>query len=153
MHAGDVMTRQVQTVAPETTIAEAVGIMRRSGHGALPVVDGEGKVLGMITDVGIMSQCLPEYLKEVGDLYGTGDFPPFEERVRSLGGAFVRDLMQREVPTAEENTPLAEVAALMTINSLRHIPVVSGARLSGIVGVQDIIDGIARGARKGEPGS
>ena len=148
MRAGDVMTRDVRTVGPETTVAEAIRLMRSTAHGALPVVDEEGSLLGMISDVSVMGRCLPEYVKEMGDLYSTGDFAPFDERVQELAVALVREVMQTDMPTAEEDTPLAEIATLMTNHCVRHLPIVKGKRLMGIVGVQDVIDSIVDRASK-----
>jgi len=148
MHAADVMARDLHTVVGRTTVAEAIRLMHATGNGALPVVDEEGSVLGMIDDAAIMGRCLPEYVKEVGDLYGTGDFAPFDERVRGLAAALVQEVMRTDVPTAEEDTPLAEVATLMMTHSVRHVPIVRGGRLVGMVEVQHVIDSIVGRASK-----
>lgn len=142
MRARAVMTRKVETVGPESPLVEAIRLMRSTGHGALPVVDENGGLLGMISDVGILNRCLPEYVQEVGDLYSTSDFAPFDERVQELATALVQDAMRADGPTAEEDTPVAEIAALMITQNVRHVPVVQAERLVGIVGVQDVIDGI-----------
>jgi CBS domain-containing protein len=151
MRAGAVMSRKVATVGPESALVEAIRLMRSTGHGALPVVDEDGGLLGMVSDVVILNRCLPEYVHEVGDLYSAPDFAPFDERVQELAMALVQDAMSTDGPTAEEDTPLAEIAALMTTQHVRHVPVLRTGRLVGIVGVQDVIDGIAACIIEGEP--
>ena len=137
------MTRQVRTVSPNATIAEAALLMRASSHGTLPVADSEGKLLGVVTKFILVRSCLPKYLEEVGDLYRSGEFRPFQDKVTEVGMLPVRDVMDTEPLTATEDTPLAEVAALMIIRNARQIPILREGRLVGIIGMQDIIDKIA----------
>lgn len=144
MRARDVMTREIVTVTPQTTVAAAVCSMHETGHGALPMVDAQGRLLGMLTDVGVLSRCLPEYVKEVGDLYTTDEFAPFEERVQALSGTGIEGLAQTDAPTAAPDTPVSEIAALMITHGVRHVAVVEDDRLVGIVGVRDVISSIAR---------
>lgn len=144
MRAADVMTREVQVIGPAASVLEAVSLMRATGHSALPVVGDDGRVLGMLTDVGLLGRCLPEYVQQVGDLYSTADFPPFNELVAELASVPVSRVMEGEPPLAEPGTPVAEIAALMTVHRVRHVPVVEDGRLVGIVGAQDVLDRIGR---------
>lgn len=146
MRAGEVMAREVTTVTRDTTVAEAVDLMRRTRHGTLPVVDDEGLLVGVITKADLIRRCLPEYLAEVGDLFRREEFGPFQERIAALGMLAVSELMITEFPTAAEDTPLGEVAALMLTRSVRQVPILRAGRLVGLVGMQDIVDLIARAA-------
>jgi CBS domain-containing protein len=143
MKAGQAMTREVHTVSPDATAAEAALLMRSTGHGALPVVDSEGHLLGLVTRTALVRRCLPEYLEQVGDLYRSGEFRPFQDKAEEVGLLAVRDVMQSELLTVSEETPLAEVASLMIMHHVRQIPVLKDGRLVGIVGMQDIVDKIA----------
>lgn len=138
------MTREVKTVTPETSVAEAAYRMHETGHGSLPVVNAAGRFLGIVTKFHLVRRCLPEYLDEVGDLFRSGDFQPFQDEVNEVGMLAVSEVMKKEVPTAEEDTPLAEVAALMVTRDVRQMPIVQDGVLVGIVGMQDIVDQIAR---------
>ncbi|MDH4179771.1 MAG: CBS domain-containing protein [Armatimonadota bacterium] len=143
MLAGKAMTREVRTVSPDATVAEAALQIRATGDGTLPVVDTQGRLLGVVTKQSLVRLCLPEYLEEVGDLYRSGEFPPFNEKVREVGLLPVRDVMVTDPLTASEDTPLAEVAALLITRHLRNIPILREGRLVGIIGLQDVIDRIA----------
>jgi CBS domain-containing protein len=143
MRAKQTMKRQVQTVSPNAAVAEAAALMRSSGHGTLPVVSSEGELLGVITKTELVRRCLPEYIDEIGDLYRSGEFKPFQDKVEEVALLPVQDLMDEEPLTVEEDTPLAEVAALMVAHGARQLPVVREGALVGIVGLQDIVDEIA----------
>jgi CBS domain-containing protein len=149
MLASQAMTREVRTVRPDATVAEAALQMRATGDGTLPVVDAEGNLLGVVTKSSLVRLCLPEYLEEVGDLFRSGEFEPFNEKVRKVGLLPVRDVMTENPPTASEDTPLAEVAALLITRHVRDIPILREGRVVGIIGLQDIIDQIAWPQPKG----
>jgi CBS domain-containing protein len=54
---GDVMSRDVQTVHPDTPLSEVARLMRRNKLGCLPVVDGENTLVGIITEADFVSLC------------------------------------------------------------------------------------------------
>ncbi|MCJ7751370.1 MAG: CBS domain-containing protein [Armatimonadetes bacterium] len=143
MRARDAMSRDVQTVSPEATVGEAALLMSSSGHGALPVIDEDGKLLGLVTKTPLVRRLLPTYLEQVGDLYRSGEFKPFQDNVEKVALLPVTDVMDRKPLTATEDTPLAEVAAMMVMHNARQVLIVEGERLVGVVGMQDIVDMIA----------
>lgn len=137
------MSRDVQSVSPETTVGEAALLMSSSGHGALPVVDEDGTLLGLVTKTPLVRRLLPKYLEQVGDLYRSGEFKPFQQNVEKVALLPITDVMDPKPLTATEDTPLAEVAAMMIMKSARQVLIVEGKRLVGVVGMQDIVDMIA----------
>jgi len=137
------MTREVSTVSPDTTVAEAALLMLSTRHGTLPVVDSGGRLLGVVSKATLVRRLLPEYLEQVGDLYRSGEFEPFRENVETVGMLPVKDVLEAGLPTVTEETPLAEVAALMITRHVRQVPVVREGVLVGIVGMMDIIGQIA----------
>jgi CBS domain-containing protein len=143
MKAKDAMSREVQTVSPDATVAEAALLMRSTGHGALPVVDADGRLVGLVTKTPLVRRLLPTYLEQVGDLYRSGEFKPFQDEVETVSLLPVSDVMNAKPLTATEETPLAEVAAMMIMHDARQVLIVRGGQLVGIVGMQDIIDMIA----------
>ena len=139
----DAMSRKLHTVSPDVTVAEAALIMRESGHGVLPVVDAEGRLVGMLKKSTLVRSCLPTYLEDVADLVRSGVFAPFRDKVEEVGLLPVRDLMTCDPPTATEDTPLAQAAAAMIMNDARQVFVMDEEKLIGLVGLQDIVDAIA----------
>ncbi len=136
----DAMSRGARTVSPDATIAEAAIIMRETGHGVLPVVDAQGRLVGVLKKISIVRRCLPAYLEQVGDLLRSGVFAPFRDKVDEVGGLLVRELMTPDPPTAAEDTPLAQVAATMIMEEERQVFILREGELIGLVGMQDIVD-------------
>ncbi|MCW3796848.1 CBS domain-containing protein [Sphingomonas sp. BN140010] len=113
----EVMSRDVQTVSPESTAQEAAGFMLRADAGAIPVTEGE-RVVGMITDRDIAVR---------GVAQGRGPETP------------VRELMTEGAVTARQDDDLESVAILMSDEQVRRIAIVDdGERLVGIVSLADV---------------
>jgi CBS domain-containing protein len=145
MSAGRVMNRNVVTVLRGTPVSEVVRLMHTTGHGGLPVVDRDGRVLGMATKLAILRLCLPRYAEQVGDMsFLPADFEPFAGRFEHAGEVPIEQVMEPCPPCISEETSLGEVAVLMITKRVRQIPVVRGGKLVGIVGLQDLIDEIVR---------
>lgn len=142
MLAKDIMTSQVVTAMPETSIRHAVEIMLERGVSGLPVVDDTGSLVGIITEGDLL---------ERGELGALLYLPSSRRPKRSdaLARAFVKghswkvgDVMARNVISAEENTPLGRVAALMIERHIKRVPVVRDGRLVGMVSRSDLLRGI-----------
>jgi acetoin utilization protein AcuB len=139
MTVQELMTRQVVTVRRETPIAEAAQIFLAQQFGCLPVVRADHTLEGIITVTDLLRAYIerPEYLWVWG-----GSAPamaqqaqPETERVRQ-----VRAMMQTAVVTATPDMSLAEAQRRMRAQRIRHLPVVSGTRLVGIVTDRDLRD-------------
>jgi len=143
MRAKDVMTAEVMTVGEDVAVGDAARLMHEGGHGGLPVVDGAGRLLGMIDRLSLVRLVLPKYAEDIGDLaFLPDDFEPFEERLEEVRHMLVREVAHPCEATVEESTPLVEVAALMVVKRAHHVPVLRDGRLVGIVGLQDVVDEI-----------
>jgi len=117
MKVSDVMTRDVQTVRPDSTAQEAANFMLREDAGSMPVSDGD-RLIGMITDRDIA-------VRGVAKGYGP-DTP-------------VRDLMTDEIICAREDDDVEEVASKMSSAQVRRMPVIDqNERLCGIVSLGDL---------------
>ncbi|MCS7234490.1 MAG: CBS domain-containing protein [Armatimonadota bacterium] len=139
LRARDVMTSPVVTVRPDTPVVEAARIMARRRISGLPVVDEEGRLVGIVTEADLL-------LKEAGPgglplLAVHTDNPPPEVQplLRRYEGRVVADVMTREVVTAQEDTPLHQVAALMARKNVNRVPVVRGRQVVGIVSRNDVL--------------
>jgi H+/Cl- antiporter ClcA len=111
---GQVMSRPVQTLAATATVGEAVGRFAAGGHGAYPVVDGDGRVLGVVSR---------------GDLVG-GEQP--EES--TLGDLVTGPVAQ----VGPDETVLAALEQMLQAE-VDHVPVVDGGRLVGICTRTDVL--------------
>ena len=119
MVAKDIMKTNVVTVPPSTLVTEAATIMREENIGSLVVVGVDKKLLGIITDRDIVVSVV------------ANSESPLE--------VLVGDVMTSELITVQENESIFEVLRVLGKNSIRRVPVLRGARLVGIVSVDDLI--------------
>lgn len=117
MNVSDVMTAQVVTATPKSTIAEVARTMAQVESGVVPIVD-EGKVVGLITDRDIVLRVVAEGLG--------GDTP-------------VSKVMTEEVETCREGDNVADAAAKMGAKQIRRLAVLNDqGKLAGIISLGDI---------------
>jgi CBS domain-containing protein len=115
---GDVMTKEVLTVAPEDTIGEAAQKMTDQGVGAV-VVSDFGRLIGIFTERDLMRAV-------------AGRVHPSEGRVR--------EWMTPDPLTMSEDAAVEEAGQAMIERGFRHIPVVAGERAVGIVSIRDVAE-------------
>jgi CBS domain-containing protein len=111
--------REVVTVRPDAAVAAAIGALAEHGIGAV-VVSADGRAVD-----GILSE--RDVVRRLAALGHDGLDRP------------VADLMQREVVTCAPDTTLEEVMRTMTDGRFRHLPVVEGGALAGIVSIGDVV--------------
>jgi CBS domain-containing protein len=109
---------QVHTVHPEQTIREALKLLAEHNVGALVVVDGARKPVGMLSERDIVRRLA---------------------RDESALGTSVRELMTAPVVTGVPNDELSTAGATMTEHRFRHLPILDGGRLIGVVSLGDIV--------------
>jgi CBS domain-containing protein len=110
--------REVTTIAPDETLTQVVAQLGQKRIGALPVVE-DGRVLGIISERDLI-YCLRDHGAEV------------------LGWPVSR-VMTAPAITTEPATPVLSAMAMMTQRRIRHLPVVSGGELVGIVSIGDLV--------------
>lgn len=131
----DIMTERPRTVSADTPLREAAQDMVRAGIGGLPVVDDQGRVIGMLSERELMRHLLNAYLHGASGATGgaSAKAPP------GAGRRLVRDVMTRQVLCVSPDQPLAEVASIMTNKEVDRVPVVRGGTLVGLLTRGDIV--------------
>ena len=127
----DVMTDHPVTIRAESPLQEAARTLVRIGLGALPVVDDEDRVLGMVSEREVIRHLLTVQAFTGPDARVAG--PPFPVKKT------VRDVMTRQVLCVAPGQPLAEVASLMSNKDVERVPVVREGRLVGFLTRGDIV--------------
>lgn len=115
----EVINRNVVTVSPTAALSEAAYLMMNEDVGALVVVDGDARPVGIITDRDMVVSAIAE-----------GANP---EEVT------VEEIMTKDLITVDEDTDLFEMLSILSENSIRRLPVTRGPKLVGIVSVDDLI--------------
>jgi CBS domain-containing protein len=136
MQARDVMTREVVTVRPGTSVKCAAEILATRGFAALPVVDGDGRLLGIVTEADVLrDRVLPDPRLRLRRDADTGSAPP---------PVHVGGVMTTDVRTVEAAADVAEPARLLVDEGLRSVPVIDRGRLVGIVSRRDLVRTLIR---------
>lgn len=117
MKVKDVMTKNVKTISPTATMAEAAGTMKKNRIGSLVVVEG-GRVVGIITERDLAYKIIAEE--------------------RSLNTK-VREVMSRDLKTIDPERSLKDAAKLMATHVIRRLPVLKEGKLVGILSIEDIM--------------
>lgn len=140
MQVQDVMTRVVTTVGVDDTLAVAIARMLDGRVSGLPVVDGAGHVVGVLTEGDLLRRT------ETGTSHQASGWKAFflgptakaVEYVASHSRR-VADLMTREVVSVAEDAPLVEAVSLMEERRIKRLPVLRGSALVGIISRADLL--------------
>jgi CBS domain-containing protein len=148
MKARDVMVAPVITVKPTSSVREAANIFLERRISAVPVVDDQGKLVGIISEGDQMHRS--ESGTERRHPWWLKAFVSSEMLAAEYAKAHARkvaDVMTRRVITAAPDTPLHEIAALLEKNSIKRVPIVKDGQLVGIVSRANLVQAVAS-ARK-----
>ncbi|RQV84803.1 HPP family protein [Burkholderia anthina] len=138
LKCADLMTKNAIEVAPSTSITAALALLDRHRVKALPVVDGEGRLTGIVTRADLtrpLRRSTPLWQRLSARL------------PRSFGGqpASVASVMTRDVAAVPETMPITALVPLFTHSGHHHIPVVDASRrLVGIITQTDLVTGLYR---------
>ncbi len=140
MKAIDIMTTDVVTVSPETSVYEAAQLLLGRRISALPVLNSDGRLVGLISESDLMRRSEIRAEKRTPwwrDLLAS-DLRQASEFLRAHGRQ-VADVMSRNVISAHPRTSMRELAELMERHAIKRLPVVDGHRLVGIVSRRDLL--------------
>ena len=141
MQAKDLMTAPAITINHDATVEDAARLLLERNLSCLPVVDGQGRLVGILThsDFGLHHRFMPL----AGNLYTLMDSwanpDQLEEASREVRSKKVRDVMKKPVTTVKEDAPIAEMARLMATKNIHRFPVMRGTELMGIVTRHDLL--------------
>jgi CBS domain-containing protein len=117
MIARELMTRDVITVSPTTSLKNLVTILIKNQISGAPVVAKNGKIIGIVSEADIVAK----------------------------NGKDVKAIMSKKVISLSEETPVEEIARLMTTHKISRLPVMRRDEVVGVVSRADIVNAIATG--------
>jgi CBS domain-containing protein len=150
MKAADVMVSAVISVRPNARVEEVAGILLANRISAVPVMDEEGELLGIVSEGDLMRR--PEAGTErrrswwLEHLMGKQVLAA--EYVKSHSHK-ISDVMTRSVITATPDTPLGEIATLLEKNRIKRVPIVQNGKVVGIVSRANLLQALATLPTKG----
>ena len=117
MNAKDVMTRDIITVTPSTTVKDVAMILIKNQISGAPVADKNGNILGIVSEADIVAK----------------------------KGKDAKSIMSKKVLSVREGASVEEIAQLMITHAIKRVPVTDGGKIIGIVSRADIVSAIAMG--------
>lgn len=144
----DVMSKHVVAVNPSDSLHEALDLICENRVSALPVVDGRGHCVGILTtsDLIELTHELDDELQNLGRVDASRPQWLIEQLVKALGSERVSEQMTPDVAAICPEATVPEAAALMLRNRVHHLPVVDSHNvLQGIVSTMDILGIVAEG--------
>jgi CBS domain-containing protein len=144
----DIMTKDVITVTKETTVRELAQIFEARNFGSLPVVDGTGCLIGIVTASDLIEQGRSLHIPTVISLFDwviplEGE-RSLERELHKMTAQTVGEICAMNVVTVSPTDPVSTAADTMSTHKLHALPVVEGKKLVGMVSRIDIIRNIIR---------
>jgi CBS domain-containing protein len=144
MNARDVMVQDVVTVGPDEDVAKALQLLVDHDISALPVVDGERHVIGILSEADLLHR------EKIGTekhrawwLEAVTPASVLALDYAKSHGRKVAELMSEDVISADEDTSLSELANILEKNRIKRVPILKDGKLVGIVSRSNLIQALA----------
>jgi CBS-domain-containing membrane protein len=138
--AAEIMNRDVPAVSPEDDARKAIDLLAKTDMGAIPVIDGDRKVVGIVSESDLILSDeesdlhLPHYLNIMGGIVFVGSMKGFEERLDKAFATKVSELMTADPVLARDYEAADRVAKKIADSHHNHLPVVDAdGHLAGMV--------------------
>jgi CBS domain-containing protein len=117
MRAKEIMTPTVITINATASVRELAKVLTKNNISGIPVMDNKGKIVGIATQADVVGK----------------------------KGKQVKSIMSKKIISVTEETPVAEIARLLTARRIKRVPIMRDGKLVGIVSRADIVGAIASG--------
>ncbi|WP_238367919.1 CBS domain-containing protein [Mesobacterium pallidum] len=144
MQAKDIMTTSVISVPQDGKVEDAVRLMLEHHVSALPVVDSEGALKGLVSEGDLMRRVRDtDGLRRSWWLELLGGSGNSAQDFIKLNSHHIADVMTRDVVSVEEDTPIAEIARLLEKHRIKRVPVLREERVVGIVSRANLLHALS----------
>jgi CBS domain-containing protein len=127
----------------QTSVEELARLFVKTGVSAMPVVDDEGMLQGIVTETDLVAQDKPLHIPTVVSLFDWVVYleseDRFAEQVKKMTARQVREICTTDVATCSPDEPVSKIVGLMLEKGIHIVPVVEDGKLLGIVARLDII--------------
>lgn len=141
--ARDIMTTEVVSVEPQTSLQDFSALLEESGYSVLPVVNTDKTLHGIISATDLVESDRPLHIPTVISIFDWVLYleseKNFSEQVKKICAQTVEEICTKEVVTCGPEMSESEIAELMVKHKVHLIPVVEENRLIGVVGRLDIV--------------
>ncbi len=148
--ASSVMSRHVVSVSPDTPVREVARMMAEKRLRAVPVLDKEGNLLGVVSEKDLVHQDarvhFPTFFHFLeGYIMLPGSLKRFEKELRQAVGATAGEVMDTDYPVIDPDGDLSEVATCMVEKDCEFLLVMREKELLGIITRADLVRFLAEG--------
>jgi CBS domain-containing protein len=144
MNASDVMTKIVITGKPDTTVNKAAELMLRHQISAIPILDDENEIVGIVSEGDLMRRV--EGAKDQPRSWWLSVFSGSKTNAKSFvqdRGMHLKSIMTKEVTIVTPETPVGQIAHLLEKKHIKRVPVVKDGKLMGIVSRANLLQALA----------
>jgi len=138
----DVMSTGIVTATRTDTVRSVVVKMMNRNCGAIPVIEGDAKLVGMVTLRDVLLPLYPNYGDYIHDNVHSRDFVEMEAGYPEVLSKKVEEVMTPNPLTVRPTDPILEAASYMGLKNFRRIPVVNKDKLVGMLSIGDINRGL-----------
>lgn len=139
----DIMSHDVISVTADTEITKAAMILIDKHINGLPVVDSEGKLIGVICQSDIIAQQkrmpIPSLFTFLDGYIALSSIKHLEKEIRKIAAVTVGEAMSTHPVTIAPDSSIEAAASLMVDRNFHTLPVVSEGKLVGVLGKEDIL--------------
>jgi len=148
LRARDIMTTNVATVTPETTVEELARLLMEKDISGAPVIDDAGRLIGIVTEHDLIKKERRLHIPTVVQIFDAFIYlessKRFEEDLKKMVAKKVADIYTKDVVTVGEDSTVTEIATIMTDKDIHLLPVMKDGEMVGIVGKKDILKAMTR---------
>lgn len=123
MFAKDIMSKDVLSVTPDTTVYRAARLVVDNKISGVPVLSEEGELMGIVTEKDLLV---------ILDFLG----------VHQAKDALISECMSKDVIACSQDTPVQDISRLLVQKNIKRVPIVKEGKLLGIVSRRDILNGM-----------
>ncbi|MCL1921318.1 MAG: PTS sugar transporter subunit IIA [Kiritimatiellaeota bacterium] len=142
--AADIMCDAPTVLRDSDSLKTAIDCFISKDLSEVPVVDGDGDMVGVVSARALMRVCLPEYLLWMDDLSAMVNFEPFAGVLRNEQNTWLSDILSGEYPAVQVGAPAISVAAELARRDASRCYVLNGGKLAGIIDLPVFLNKIFR---------
>ena len=144
MNASDIMTKNVVTANPDTTVKQAAELMSQHRISAVPVLDKDSTLVGIVSEGDFMRRV--EGAHEQTRSWWLSLFSGGQEGAKSFvlnHGRYLKDIMTKTVTTVTPDVHVGKIARLLEEKHIKRVPVLEDGKLVGIVSRANLLQAMA----------
>ena len=144
MLVGDIMDRDLTSLAEETTLLEAISLMAIHDTSGLPVLNNEGRVVGFLSEKDVLNAIIPGYLSYMDENFRMPDIDKIRAMVKRVGHNPARDYMTKNYIAFDEFETISNAMMILFRKNIRLALVIRDEMLIGIVDREEILRGLVQ---------